>query len=106
MTAPLPGRRCETMAEVRRAIDALDDAIVPLLVARCRHMTDAARIKRTPDAVRDEPRIEEIVQRVRAHSERLGGHADLVETIYRALMEASIAHEAREFRRLHQGAAS
>ena len=37
-------RHCENMAEVRACVDALDDALVPLLVTRCGYMTQAARI--------------------------------------------------------------
>lgn len=96
-------RACKTMVEVRAEIDRLDDALVPLLVARCGYMTEAARIKQQPGEVRDMARVEAIVQRVRAGAEREGGDADLIEAIYRALMEASIRHEQREFARLRAG---
>ena len=99
-------QRCRTMEDVRRAVDALDDALVPLLVTRCGYMTEAARIKKTAGAVRDEARIADIVRRVRAQAAARGGDADLIESVYRAMMEAYIAFEEREFARLRSGVTS
>ena len=64
-------------------------------------MTQAARIKQGPMAqVRDEARIQAIVDRVRERALAEGGEADVMEAIYRSLMEACIAYEHREFARL------
>ena len=64
-------QHCEDMQDVRRAVDALDDLLVPLLVERSGYMTQAARIKQRVGQVRDEARIEAIVRRVRADREAL-----------------------------------
>ena len=96
-------QHCTTMEDVRRHIDALDDVLVPLLVTRGGYMTQAARIKRRPEEVRDEARIEAIVQRVRARAAAEGGAPELIEAIYRAMMEACIDYEQREFERLRAG---
>ncbi len=95
-------QRCTTLPEVRAQIDALDDVLVPLLVQRIGYMTQAARIKQAAHQVRDEARIEAIVARVRQRSkdEGEGDKSDVVEAIYRAMMEACIAFEHREFARL------
>lgn len=91
---------CKDMAEVRQRIDALDDILVPLLVERGGYMTQAARIKATQEQVRDEDRIEFIVARVRERAQLEGGQANVMETIYRSMMEAYIAYEHTEFERL------
>ena len=93
-------QHCATLAQVRERIDALDDLLVPLLVERTGYMTHAARIKNSDDQVRDEARIEAIVDRVRERALAQGGQPDVMEAIYRAIMEASIAYEHREFARL------
>lgn len=93
-------RHCAGMGQVRAHIDALDDILVPLLVERGGYMTQAARIKPRAEDVRDEARIEQIVQRVRARAAAEGGESDVIEAIYRAMMEAYIAFEHREFARL------
>ena len=95
---------CTTMQDVRREVDALDDVLVPLLVERVGYMTQAARIKQGAEQVRDEARIEAIVARVRERAVAEGGDADVMETIYRSLMEACIAYEHREFARLREPA--
>ena len=96
-------RPCTDMQDVRREVDALDDLIVPLLVTRAGYMSEAARIKQRASQVHDAARIEAIVARVRARTTAEGGSPDLIETIYRALMDACIEHEQREFQRLHPG---
>ena len=93
-------QHCTTMEDVRRYIDALDDVLVPLLVTRGGYMTQAARIKQSDSQVRDEERIEAIVARVRARAVQEGGQPDVIEAIYRSMMEAYIAYEHREFARL------
>ena len=93
-------QHCTTMQDVRRHIDALDDILVPLLVQRTGYMTQAARIKNDANQVRDEERIEAIVARVRARAAQEGGQPDVIEAIYRSMMEAYIAFEQREFARL------
>ena len=95
---------CTTMQDVRREVNALDDVLVPLLVERVGYMTQAARIKQGAEQVRDEARIEAIVARVRERAVAEGGDADVIEAIYRSLMEACIAYEHREFARLREPA--
>jgi isochorismate pyruvate lyase len=95
---------CTTMQDVRREVNALDDVLVPLLVERVGYMTQAARIKQGVEQVRDEGRIEAIVTRVRERAQAEGGDADVMEAIYRSLMEACIAYEHREFARLREPA--
>ena len=95
---------CHSMEDVRRNIDALDDILVPLLVTRGGYMTQAARIKHDENQVRDEERIESIVARVRERAVQEGGEPDVIEAIYRSMMEAYIAYEHREFARLRSSA--
>jgi isochorismate pyruvate lyase len=96
-------QNCTTMTEVRRRVDALDDLLVPLLVERGGYMTQAAKVKNDPALVRDESRIETIVARVRARAVAEGGQPDVIEAIYRGMMEAYIAYEHRELARLQAG---
>lgn len=95
---------CHSMEDVRRNIDALDDILVPLLVTRGGYMTQAARIKHDENQVRDEERIESIVARVRERAVQEGGEPEVIEAIYRSMMEAYIAYEHREFARLRSSA--
>ena len=91
---------CTTMEEVRRGVNALDDILVPLLVQRSGFMTQAARVKNDPRLVRDEARIQAIVDRVRTQAAAEGGSPELMEQLYRAMMELFIAYEHDELARL------
>lgn len=84
---------CAEMSEVRQGIDALDRALVALIAERTRYMDAAARIKTERDRVRDPARIEDVVAKVKAEAARLGAPTDLVEPVWRELIERSIAYE-------------
>ena len=84
-------KHCETMAEVRAEIDALDRGIVALLADRLHYIEEAARIKRSRDQVRDEARIADVLKKVEAEAPRIGANASVLVETYRTLIEASIA---------------
>ncbi|WP_303977186.1 chorismate mutase [Dongia mobilis] len=95
-------KTCQDMIEVRQAIDALDREIVTLLADRLHFIGEAARIKASREAVRDEPRIEDVIAKVRATAVAGGMDPAFIEPIYRDLVERSIAYELGEFDRLHK----
>jgi len=94
--------KCDSMADVRQAIDAIDRLLVGLIADRLYFIEEAARIKETRDAVRDEARIADVLAKVRAVAEERGIDPALVEAVYRTLVERSIAHEFQVFDRLRR----
>ena len=96
---PSKRKHCETMAEVRAEIDALDREIVALLADRLHYIDEAARLKQRRDQVRDEARIADVLMKVQAEASRLGADPKVIAAAYRALVEASIAHEFEVFDR-------
>ncbi len=92
---------CQTMDDVRRNIDALDERIVALMAERTGYMTEAARIKQDKSQVHDQARIDFIVDRVQAMARAQGAPDAVIEAAYRAMIDASIEFEHGEFRRLH-----
>ena len=95
---------CHGMADVRRNIDALDERIVLLIAERSAYVAQAARIKQNADQIVDKPRIEFIIDRVRAQARRASAPEAIVEAAYRAMIAASIDFERGEFTRLRQEA--
>src|SRR5207253_2317640 len=94
MPAPaVPPDACRTMADVRAGVDALDAELVALLARRFGYMDAAARLKRSRDEVRDEPRKAEVLANVRDAAARVGVPEDLVACLWELLIERSIAHE-------------
>ena len=100
LDARVPPERCETMAEVRAGVDALDRALVALMAERQRYMTAAARIKPDRETVRDEARIEEVLHKVAAAAAEAGLEPAIAGPVWRILIEGCIAYELREFDRL------
>ena len=92
--------KISSMADLRVAIDELDDRLVPLLLDRLAFIDRAAVLKADRDTVRDDWRVNDVVVKARARAEKLGGDADYIETIYRFLIETSIAHEFKEWDKL------
>ena len=93
---------CETMLDVRRNIDALDERIVALLAERSGYVAQAARIKQNADQIFDGARIEFIIARVRAQAAAAGAPEAVAEATYRAMIAAFIDFERSEFKRLRQ----
>jgi len=89
------------MAEVRAQIDGLDEQIVDLLSERAGYVRQAARIKARREEIVDPPRIEDVVAKVRARGARGGLPVELIEPLYRQLIDRFIALETQEHERLH-----
>ena len=102
----LPPEDCETMAEVRHGVDALDRALVRLLAERQGFMDAAARIKPDRAAVHDAARIEEVVARVKAAARDAGLSEAIAEPVWRTLIDRCIAHEFERFDQLRAGGLS
>lgn len=84
---------CATMADVRQGVDALDRALVTLLAERQRYMDAAARIKPNRDAVFDQARIDDVVEKVLKAAQPAGLSPDIAEPVWRLLIDRCIAHE-------------
>jgi isochorismate pyruvate lyase len=84
---------CQTMAEVRVGVDELDRILVHLLARRQRFMDAAARIKPEFGHVRDEARIEDVVQKVLIAAKTEGLSPAIAEPVWRELIEQCIAYE-------------
>ncbi|HEX7743247.1 MAG TPA: chorismate mutase [Sphingobium sp.] len=85
------------MSELRAAIDMLDARLVAMLALRQTYIERAAVLKSERGSVRDTARIEEVVRKVVAEGARAGLSPAIAETVWRALIEASIAHEFEAF---------
>jgi len=90
---------CDSLDQVRDHIDRIDNAIVPLLVERNHYVIQAAKLKGDVNAARVPARIEDVVKKVRAVAEERASNADIVEAIYRAMIEINISLEQDEIAR-------
>ncbi len=88
-----PAQDCQTMAEVREGVDAIDRELVLLIAKRQSYMIAAARIKTDRNTVHDSARIEDVVAKVKASAVRAGLSIDIAEPVWRELIKQSIAYE-------------
>ena len=93
----ISAENCETMAQVREGVDALDRELVALLVKRQAYMSAAGRIKNDRAAVYDAERIEDVVEKVLAEARKQGLSEDIAEQVWRKLIERCIAFEFGEW---------
>ena len=77
---------CKSMQDVRREIDRLDREIVPLLLERVGYIKQAGHIKTERNQVRDNARVEEVVNNAKLAAQELNGDQSYIEDIYRHLM--------------------
>ncbi len=94
---------CADLAEVRLNIDRLDRDIVELLAERAGYVEQAAGFKATKAQVVDNDRIEDVILKVRHLANENGTDPDLIEHIYRSMIDAYIIHESQVWKRLHEG---
>ncbi|WP_209505536.1 MULTISPECIES: chorismate mutase [unclassified Ruegeria] len=91
-----PPQDCHSMRDLRVQIDRLDRQLIGMLVRRASYIDRATELKpgeglpaRIPD------RVEDVVQKVRDSSQAAGMDPDLSETLWRILIDWSIAREER-----------
>jgi isochorismate pyruvate lyase len=85
---------CHDMTELRAAIDALDARIVAQLTARAGDIDRAIQLKQGNGLpARIDARVEEVVAKVRAEAARQSLDPELVEGLWRRIIDWSIARE-------------
>jgi isochorismate pyruvate lyase len=92
---------CNSLNEIRKGIDELDEQIVALLAKRAMFVKDAARFKANSFQVTAPARQAQVFAKARAlaSKENLGfvGFEDVIEATYRTLVAEFIAAERRYF---------
>lgn len=94
MSARRPAKDCTDMTEVRAGIDALDKDLVSLLSTRAGYIQRAMELKQSngwPARIPD--RVEEVVNNAKAEARQQGLDPELVETLWRQLIDWSIEQE-------------
>ena len=87
----------ENMEELREEIDLLDNELIGLFAKRFKFIEDAALIKNDINEIRDNARIEKIVSRVRDLAKKNNLSEDIIEELWRFIIELSIKHEKQMF---------
>ncbi|MBM0277688.1 chorismate mutase [Micromonospora tarensis] len=87
------------LTDIRARIDELDGELVGLLARREALVRQAAPLKSDQQAVRAPERVAQVVARVRTLASRAGADPDVIERIYRGMIQAFIDLETDEHHR-------
>ncbi|MEM6482923.1 MAG: chorismate mutase [Pseudomonadota bacterium] len=100
MTIRVTPQECRTMEVLRSQIDLIDEELVSLLAQRAGYIDRAIDLKRAAGLPAHIPdRVEEVVFHARSFAGKQGLDPDLIETMWRALINWSIDREAQVIRR-------
>lgn len=90
--------KCESLEQVREQIDQLDQQLIDLIATRQFYVDQAVRFKRTTEDAQSPERVQQVIDKVRQKAFEVGTDPDLVETIYRTMIQHFIQRELKEIR--------
>ena len=92
--------KCENLEEVRENIDRIDKNIVKLIAERSTYVAQAASFKKNSDEVKAPQRVEKVINKVRDLAHENNVNADIVENIYREMINSFTNFELSEHEKL------
>src|SRR5579885_2195298 len=90
-----PGE-CVKIEDIRKEIDRLDQAVISLLGKRYQYVIAAAKFKTDATAVRAPERFTAMLQQRRQWAQESGLNADVVEKLFRDLVNHFIEEEMKK----------
>jgi isochorismate pyruvate lyase len=84
---------CTNIQEIREAIDSLDHEIITLLGERYKYVKTIVKFKTDEASVKAPDRVAAMIQKRRAWAEEAGMNPDIIEKLYRDLVNYFIQDE-------------
>lgn len=97
-TLAMKKEKCESLEQARAHIDELDQALIEIIAIRQFYVDQAVRFKRTAEDVQSPERVQQVINKVRDKAKELQTDPDLVEKIYREIIQHFIQRELKEIR--------
>lgn len=91
-------KKCVSLEEVREEIDKIDEQIADLIALRNSVVKQAANFKQSVDEIKAEDRIRFVVNRARERGIAKGVNPNLMEELYRLMIDRMVETELVEFR--------
>ena len=91
-------KNCNTLEELRKEIDKVDEKIVELIAVRNDYIKQAAKFKHTIEEIKADDRIEYVLNHVRHKALTLGVSPNMVADLYSNMIDAMVETEIAEFR--------
>ncbi|NHB59538.1 chorismate mutase [Acinetobacter shaoyimingii] len=90
--------KCSSLEEVRNHIDRIDQSLIELLATRQYYVDQAVRFKHSVQDVQSPQRVEQVIAKVRAQATEARIDPDLIEKLYRDMLQHFIQRELKEIR--------
>ncbi|MEC9459164.1 MAG: chorismate mutase [Pseudomonadota bacterium] len=87
----------KNMEELRKDLDILDEELLKIISKRFKFIEQAAIIKNDASEIRDNERIEEIILRLKGLAKNYDISSDIVEKLWRFIIDLSIEYEKEIF---------
>jgi isochorismate pyruvate lyase len=88
-------KKCSTIQEVRTEIDRIDRQVIALFGERFEYVKEIVRFKSNEEEVAAKPRYDEVLKVRRKWAEENGINPDVVESIYKTLMQYFIDEQMK-----------
>ncbi len=83
--------------EIRTGIDRIDSDIIKLLSQRSALVSEAGKLKKSASVVRDQERVEKVINKIKQIAVKEGLDPKIAEKIYRNIIDCFIDMEMKEF---------
>ena len=94
--------KCSNLEEIRNNIDRIDNEIIKLIAERSDYVKQAVYFKKSRTDVRAFDRVEAIIKKVRKKADFYNCSPDVVELIYRNMINYFIREEMKTFEKNKQ----
>ena len=94
-------KKYKSIYEVRHEIDKIDDQLVDLIAIRKDLVVEAVKHK-TRDQIIDRDRIEFIIKKLKKKSKSSSVSPELLERIWRVMIDSFIEFEEKNFDKIHR----
>jgi isochorismate pyruvate lyase len=91
---------CNSIEAVRTNINQIDEEIVKLIAKRGHFVKQAAKFKKDTADVKAPKRVEEVISKVKKLAKTAGANEEVVENVYRTMIDSFINAEMNEFEHL------
>lgn len=88
---------CNSIDEVRNNINLIDEQIVKLIAQRGHFVKQAAKFKKDINEIKSPNRVDEVISKVKNLAKTTYVNEEVVENIYRTMIDSFINDEMREF---------
>lgn len=91
--------KCRNLDQVRKNIDKIDNQLISLIAERGKYVKQAATFKASEEGVKASDRVEHVISCAKEKAKQVNADENVVETVYRAMINAFIEAEMNEYKR-------